>query len=170
MPCLLKAHNEASNHVITGCSSRSPRLIIPAGIISGDSQAPMLGVSSLQCISSACALRGLPYSFLLLWEKRKVRCKYHARLSHKTGKRLEFLLNNFQSLRRRRYSSTWDRSGVEWDMNLNNAFCSSYSPWRKEGRGRSGLPAVKSPVFKLFWDQVHAGDLGGLGKTLGSSG
>ena len=40
MPCLLKAHNEASNHVITGCLPRSPCLIIPVGIISADSHCP----------------------------------------------------------------------------------------------------------------------------------
>ena len=40
MSCHLKAHDEASKHVITGCSSRSLCLIIPVGIISGDSCGP----------------------------------------------------------------------------------------------------------------------------------
>ena len=51
--CLLKAHNEASNH------------IIPVGIISGDSHCPY-GLSVY--LISMC-LRGLPNSFLLFWEK-----------------------------------------------------------------------------------------------------
>ena len=54
MPCLLEAHNEASNHVITGCLSRSPCLVIPVGIIVGTAVAPMGLVLSVLCISSAC--------------------------------------------------------------------------------------------------------------------
>ena len=66
MPCLLKAHNEVSNHVITGCWSRSPCLIIPVGIISRDSRCPyrLSVISPVYLISMH--LRGLPYSF---WEE-----------------------------------------------------------------------------------------------------
>ena len=69
MPCLLKAHNEASNLMITGYSSRSPCLIIPVWIFTGDSRCPYgLSVVCLVYFISMY-LRGLPYSFLLFWEK-----------------------------------------------------------------------------------------------------
>ena len=51
MPCLLQAHNEASNHVIMGCLSRSPCLIIPFGIFLGDSCDPY----GLSVVSMCCA-------------------------------------------------------------------------------------------------------------------
>ena len=66
---LLKAHNEASNLMITGYSSSSPCLIIPVGIFLGDSHCPYrLSVVCPVYFISMC-LRGLPYSFLLFWEK-----------------------------------------------------------------------------------------------------
>ena len=69
MPCLLKAHNKASNPMITGCSCRSPCLIIPVEIISVDSRCPC-GLSVLCPVYLiSMRLRHLPYSFLLFWEK-----------------------------------------------------------------------------------------------------
>ena len=74
MSCLLKAHDEASNHVIMGCSSRSPCLIFPVGIILGDSHVPY-GLSVLCPVYLiSMRLRGLPYSFLLFWEKSGAKC------------------------------------------------------------------------------------------------
>ena len=69
MPCLLKAHNETSNPMITGCSSRSPFLMIPVGIISGDSHGPygLTVICPVYLISMS--RRGCPSSFLPFREK-----------------------------------------------------------------------------------------------------
>ena len=69
MFCLLKAHNEASNYVMTGCWPRSPCLIIPGSSLAGDSRDPyrLRVVSPVYLISLHPG--GLPYLFLLFWEE-----------------------------------------------------------------------------------------------------
>ena len=69
MPCLLKAQNEASNSMIMGCSSRSPCLIIPVGIILGDSRCPYRLSVICPVYLVSMRLRVLSYLFLLFWEK-----------------------------------------------------------------------------------------------------
>ena len=55
--------------MITSCSFRSPCLITPVGVISGDSCGPngLSVICPVYLIS--IRLRGLRYSFLLFWEK-----------------------------------------------------------------------------------------------------
>ena len=92
MPCLLKAHTEASNHLVTGCLSGSPCLITPVGVISGDGCGPYgLGVICPVYLISI-RLRGLPYSFLLFWERSGGKDDVNIMLGQvlRLGKILEF--------------------------------------------------------------------------------
>ena len=74
-----------------GCSSLSPCLKIPVGIISGEAVDPQAQCHPSCVLISMCP-RGLPYSFLLFWERSGGKDDVNIMLGQvlRLGKILEF--------------------------------------------------------------------------------